>query len=126
MSVNVSKEVCLQLLFMSLFLFFEIYLQAPTNFKSSPVPKSLGGGGGNTSETEDSGGRRDSPLSASALSGGGNVNASAGGMGLNQSLSIKQELIDAQQQQQREHHVSLPPEYLPVSLWKNLFYHFNS
>ncbi|KAM7359311.1 sex determination protein fruitless isoform 3-T6 [Cochliomyia hominivorax] len=91
--------------------------QAPTNFKSSPVPKSLGGGGGNTSETEDSGGRRDSPLSASALSGGGNVNASSGGMGLNQSLSIKQELIDAQQQQQqREHHVSLPPEYLPTTI----------
>lgn len=81
------------------------------------MPKSStgGGGGGNTSETEDSGGRRDSPLSASALSGGGNVNASSGGMGLNQSLSIKQELMDAQQQQQREHHVSLPPEYLPVS-----------
>ncbi|XP_037805651.1 sex determination protein fruitless isoform X2 [Lucilia sericata] len=90
--------------------------QAPTNFKSSPVPKSLGGGG-NTSETEDSGGRRDSPLSASALSGGGNVNATSGGMGLNQSLSIKQELIDAQQQQQqREHHVSLPPEYLPTTI----------
>ncbi|XP_065371744.1 sex determination protein fruitless isoform X2 [Calliphora vicina] len=89
--------------------------QAPTNFKSSPVPKSLGGG--NTSETEDSGGRRDSPLSASALSGGGNVNASSGVMGLNQSLSIKQELIDAQQQQQqREHHVSLPPEYLPTTI----------
>lgn len=88
------------------------------------MPKSLGGGvggGGNTSETEDSGGRRDSPLSASALSGGGNVNASAGVMSLNQSLSIKQELMDAQlQQQQREHHVSLPPEYLPVSL-ENLY-----
>lgn len=81
------------------------------------MPKSHGGGGGNSSETEDSGGRRDSPLSGSALSGGGNVNASSGGMGLNQSLSIKQELMDAQhQQQQREHHVSLPPEYLPVSL----------
>ncbi|KAI8130548.1 Sex determination protein fruitless [Lucilia cuprina] len=93
--------------------------QAPTNFKSSPVPKSLGGGG-NTSETEDSGGRRDSPLSASALSGGGNVNATSGGMGLNQSLSIKQELIDAQQQQQqREHHVSLPPEYLPPGALKH-------
>ncbi|XP_073813737.1 sex determination protein fruitless isoform X5 [Musca autumnalis] len=93
--------------------------QAPTNFKSSPVPKSSAGGsgGGNTSETEDSGGRRDSPLSAGALSGGGgNVNASSGGMGLNQSLSIKQELMDAQQQQQREHHVSLPPEYLPTTI----------
>nr|AGL09912.1 male-specific zinc finger B splice variant [Musca domestica] len=95
--------------------------QAPSNFKSSPVPKSStgGGGGGNTSETEDSGGRRDSPLSASALSGGGNVNASSGGMGLNQSLSIKQELMDAQQQQQREHHVSLPPEYLPPGALKH-------
>lgn len=85
------------------------------------MPKSLGGGGGggNTSENEDSGGRRDSPLSASALTGGGNVNASSGGMGLNQSLSIKQELMDAQQQQQqREHHVSLPPDYLPVSITK--------
>ncbi|XP_073813744.1 sex determination protein fruitless isoform X6 [Musca autumnalis] len=96
--------------------------QAPTNFKSSPVPKSSAGGsgGGNTSETEDSGGRRDSPLSAGALSGGGgNVNASSGGMGLNQSLSIKQELMDAQQQQQREHHVSLPPEYLPPGALKH-------
>lgn len=97
-------------------------MQAPTNFKSSPVPKSLGGG--NTSETEDSGGRRDSPLSASALSGGGNVNASSGVMSLNQSLSIKQELIDAQQQQQqREHHVSLPPEYLPVSVATSFLKH---
>uniref|UniRef100_A0A1A9V1X7 BTB domain-containing protein n=1 Tax=Glossina austeni TaxID=7395 RepID=A0A1A9V1X7_GLOAU len=87
-----------------------------SNFKASPVPKPNSGGGigggGNTSETEDSGGRHDSPLSVSGISGG-NVSASAGGMGLNQSLSIKQELIDAQQQQ-REHHVSLPPDYLPT------------
>uniref|UniRef100_A0A1B0FCF4 BTB domain-containing protein n=1 Tax=Glossina morsitans morsitans TaxID=37546 RepID=A0A1B0FCF4_GLOMM len=87
-----------------------------SNFKASPVPKPNSGGGigggGNTSETEDSGGRHDSPLSVSGISGG-NVSASAGGMGLNQSLSIKQELIDAQQQQ-REHHVSLPPDYLPL------------
>ncbi|XP_037955676.1 sex determination protein fruitless-like isoform X4 [Teleopsis dalmanni] len=89
-----------------------------SNFKSSPVPKT-----GNTSESEDGGGRRDSPLAGSQvgggiIGGGGNVSALIGGMGLNQSPSIKQELIDAQQQQQREHHVSLPPEYLPTAALK--------
>jgi len=49
--------------------------------------------------------------------GGGNVGAASALSGLGQSLSIKQELMDAQQQQQhREHHVALPPDYLPVSL----------
>lgn len=102
-----------------------------SNFKSSPVPKSSGGGsggtgpghsgmcsGGSTSETEESGGgggRRDSsPLSIGASSGV--LGGSCGPLALNQSLSIKQELIDAQQQQQqRDHHSSLPPDYLPVS-----------
>lgn len=85
--------------------------------------------GGSTSESEDAGGgggggggigcRRDSPLSMTVGHlGGGNVGASSALSGLSQSLSIKQELMDAQQQQQqqhREHHVGLPPEYLPVS-----------
>lgn len=62
---------------------------------------------GNTSESEDAGGRRDSPLSTASQVGSG--------VGLSQSLSIKQELMDAQQQQ-REHHVGLPPELLTVSL----------
>ncbi|XP_030369359.1 sex determination protein fruitless isoform X1 [Scaptodrosophila lebanonensis] len=84
---------------------------AHSNFKSSPVPKA----GGSTSESEDAGGRRESPLSmvASHLVSGGNVGAASALSGLSQSLSIKQELMDAQQQQQqREHHVGLPPEYL--------------
>ncbi|XP_034489010.1 sex determination protein fruitless isoform X4 [Drosophila innubila] len=86
---------------------------AHSNFKSSPVPKT----GGSTSESEDAGGgRRDSPLSMTVGHlGGGNVGAASALSGLSQSLSIKQELMDAQQQQQqhREHHVALPPEYLP-------------
>ncbi|XP_017846913.1 sex determination protein fruitless isoform X2 [Drosophila busckii] len=86
------------------------------NFKSSPVPKT----GGSTSESEDAGGggggRRDSPLSMTVGHlGGGNVGAVSTLSSLSQSLSIKQELIDAQQQQHREHHVALPPEYLPSS-----------
>ncbi|KRG01010.1 sex determination protein fruitless isoform X5 [Drosophila mojavensis] len=94
-----------------------------TNFKSSPVPKT----GGSTSESEDAGGgggsgcRRDSPLSMTVGHlGGGNVGAASALSGLSQSLSIKQELMDAQQQQQqhREHHVGLPPEYLPSAALK--------
>ncbi|XP_037910233.1 sex determination protein fruitless isoform X3 [Hermetia illucens] len=61
-----------------------------SNFKSSPVPKS---------DSEDPV-RRDSPLS--------NQGAAAS---LSQSLSIKQELMDAQQ-----HHSSLPPELLPKTV----------
>lgn len=64
---------------------------------------------GNTSESEDTGCRRDSPLSLSQ---------GPTGVGLSQSLSIKQELMDAQQQQ-REHHASLPPELMPVSTRKS-------
>ncbi|XP_054727321.1 sex determination protein fruitless isoform X2 [Anastrepha obliqua] len=102
-----------------------------SNFKSSPVPKT-----GSTSESEDAiitgvGDRRDSPLSASQLSssggvlggvGSGSVSAIPSSIGLSQALSIKQELIEAQQQhqqqqqlqqQQRETHVPLPTEYLP-------------
>lgn len=99
---------------------FEFSFRQATNFKSSPVPKT----GGSTSESEDAGGgggsgcRRDSPLSMTVGHlGGGNVGAASALSGLSQSLSIKQELMDAQQQQQqhREHHVGLPPEYLPVS-----------
>lgn len=74
--------------------------------------------GGSTSESEDAGGRHDSPLSMTTsghLGGGGNVGAASALSGLSQSLSIKQELMDAQQQQHREHHVALPPDYLPVS-----------
>ncbi|CAD7083817.1 unnamed protein product [Hermetia illucens] len=63
-----------------------------SNFKSSPVPKS---------DSEDPV-RRDSPLS--------NQGAAAS---LSQSLSIKQELMDAQQ-----HHSSLPPELLPPGSMK--------
>ncbi|XP_041447606.1 sex determination protein fruitless isoform X3 [Drosophila obscura] len=89
------------------------------NFKSSPVPKT----GGSTSESEDAGGRHDSPLSMTTGGhlggGGGNVGAASALSGLSQSLSIKQELMDAQQQQQhREHHVGLPPDYLPSGALK--------
>lgn len=52
--------------------------------------------------------------------GGGNVGAASALSGLSQSLSIKQEQMDAHQQlqqQHREHHVALPPEYT-VSLQK--------
>uniref|UniRef100_A0A6P4FAU8 Sex determination protein fruitless-like n=1 Tax=Drosophila rhopaloa TaxID=1041015 RepID=A0A6P4FAU8_DRORH len=89
------------------------------NFKSSPVPKT----GGSTSESEDAGGRHDSPLSMTTSvhlgGGGGNVGAASALSGLSQSLSIKQELMEAQQQQQhREHHVGLPPDYLPSAALK--------
>ncbi|XP_054727474.1 sex determination protein fruitless isoform X4 [Anastrepha obliqua] len=107
-----------------------------SNFKSSPVPKT-----GSTSESEDAiitgvGDRRDSPLSASQLSssggvlggvGSGSVSAIPSSIGLSQALSIKQELIEAQQQhqqqqqlqqQQRETHVPLPTEYLPPGALK--------
>ncbi|XP_069969289.1 sex determination protein fruitless isoform X4 [Bactrocera oleae] len=96
-----------------------------SNFKSSPVPKT-----GSTSESEDAiitgiNERRDSPLSVSQLSisggglggvGSGSVSAIPSSIGLSHALSIKQELIEAQQQlqqQQRETHVPLPTEYLP-------------
>ncbi|KAH8243366.1 hypothetical protein KR032_006891 [Drosophila birchii] len=99
--------------------FFCFLFQA--NFKSSPVPKT----GGSTSESEDAGGRHDSPLSMTTSGhlsslGGGNVGAASALSGLSQSLSIKQELMDAQQQQQqhREHHVALPPDYLPSAALK--------
>ncbi|XP_053946706.1 sex determination protein fruitless isoform X4 [Anastrepha ludens] len=107
-----------------------------SNFKTSPVPKT-----GSTSESEDAiitgvGDRRDSPLSASQLSssggvlggvGSGSVSAIPSSIGLSQALSIKQELIEAQQQhqqqqqlqqQQRETHVPLPTEYLPPGALK--------
>ncbi|XP_067619121.1 sex determination protein fruitless isoform X3 [Eurosta solidaginis] len=103
-----------------------------SNFKSSPVPKT-----GSTSESEDAlgagvGDRRESPLSASQLSGSGlggvggaSISAIPSSIGLSQALSIKQELIEAQQQQQqqmqqqqRETHVPLSTEYLPPGALK--------
>ncbi|XP_069969291.1 sex determination protein fruitless isoform X6 [Bactrocera oleae] len=101
-----------------------------SNFKSSPVPKT-----GSTSESEDAiitgiNERRDSPLSVSQLSisggglggvGSGSVSAIPSSIGLSHALSIKQELIEAQQQlqqQQRETHVPLPTEYLPPGALK--------
>lgn len=97
-----------------LLLLLPLQASAHGNFKSSPVAKT----GGSTSESEDAGGgggRRDSPLSMTvAHLGGGNVGAASALSGLSQSLSIKQELMDAHQQQQqqhREHHVALPPDY---------------
>ncbi|XP_067619120.1 sex determination protein fruitless isoform X2 [Eurosta solidaginis] len=103
-----------------------------SNFKSSPVPKT-----GSTSESEDAlgagvGDRRESPLSASQLSGSGlggvggaSISAIPSSIGLSQALSIKQELIEAQQQQQqqmqqqqRETHVPLSTEYLPDKRYK--------
>lgn len=93
---------------------------------------------GSTSESEDAiitgiNERRDSPLSVSQLSisggglggvGSGSVSAIPSSIGLSHALSIKQELIEAQQQlqqQQRETHVPLPTEYLPVSSHYNKF-----
>ncbi|KRG00062.1 uncharacterized protein Dwil_GK14172 [Drosophila willistoni] len=92
---------------------------AHSNLKSSPIPKT----GGSTSESEDAGGRHDSPLSMTTSGGGGHLSGGGGGnvgaasalSGLSQSLSIKQELMDAQHQQQqqhREHHVALATDYL--------------
>lgn len=99
--------------FLCSLLLLPLQASAHGNFKSSPVPKT----GGSTSESEDAGGggRRDSPLSMTvAHLGGGNVGAASALSGLSQSLSIKQEQMDAHQQlqqQHREHHVALPPEY---------------
>nr|XP_036213751.1 sex determination protein fruitless isoform X1 [Bactrocera oleae]XP_036213752.1 sex determination protein fruitless isoform X1 [Bactrocera oleae] len=108
----------------------QVSASSRSNFKSSPVPKT-----GSTSESEDAiitgiNERRDSPLSVSQLSisggglggvGSGSVSAIPSSIGLSHALSIKQELIEAQQQlqqQQRETHVPLPTEYLPPGALK--------